>query len=741
MKISVSDNKLRRSTFPVTGMMCAVCAGTVERTVNGLPGVDCASVNFATSSINITWNPDEISPDEIASKVSDAGYGMIVESSARRAVERQEQEEKRTYSRLKIKVAFAWVITIPLMALCMMNFHFPGMQWVICLLALAVMIGCGGGFYKKGFRNLFSGNASMESLVALSTLVSFLFSLFNTLFPEYWTSKGIPANLYYEASAMIIAFVLTGKLMEQRARHSTGAALRALMSLQPGIAHVRKEDGSVMDVSVSDLLVDDCMIVRPGERIPADGIVLSGNSGVDESMLTGESLAVEKKPGDKVVAGTLNLSGAIEVKAERVGEETELARIIRNVREAQGSKAPVQRLVDKVSRVFVPVVLGLSLLTFAIWTAIDASDISLGVMAAVSVLVIACPCALGLATPTAIMVGIGCGARRNILIKDATALEKLSKVNILCIDKTGTLTEGVPRVVDVVSTESLSESFLVALASLEIKSSHPLADAIVKWTEKEKIVPEECEEFTYIAGKGIIGTVGGAKYWIGSEKLAGECGASIDPESGAAIDRWLSEGAGIVLAGEMGKFVAAFKVTDVLKEDAARTVTGLRELGVETVLLTGDNPATAAHVASLIGITKVEAGFLPDDKQKYISKMKREGKVVAMVGDGINDSQALAEADVSVAIGSGSEIAIETAQLTLTGNKLSNLPEAFRLSSKTLRIIKENLFWAFIYNILGIPLAAGVLYPAFGILLSPMVASAAMAVSSVCVVCNSLRIK
>lgn len=732
----------KRGTFPVTGMMCAVCAGTVERTVAALPGVDEASVNFASSTVNITWNPEKITPETIAGKVRDAGYDMIVDSSEKRAVERQQQEELKIYRRLKVKVALAWILTLPIMALCMSGVTFAAKQWVILMLTLTVMIVCGSDFYRKGFVNLVRGSASMESLVAVSTLVSFLFSVFNMFFPSFWISKGIPADLYFEASAMIIAFVLTGKLMEQRARHNTGSALRALMSLQPGVAHVVKHDGKIVDIAVADLLVGDRIIVRPGERIPADGTVISGTAGVDESMLTGESLGVEKKEGDKVVSGTLDLNGSIEIEARKVGDDTELARIIRNVREAQGSKAPVQRLVDKVSRVFVPVVIGLALLTFVVWIAAGGRDnLAIGVMAAVSVLVIACPCALGLATPTAVMVGIGCGARHNILVKDAAALEKISKVDVLCIDKTGTLTEGVPEVEDVRWTAEKSDTFMNALAALEQRSAHPLAGAITKWAEKENAVASGCDEFEYITGKGIVGTVGGKRYWVGSGKLAGECGAKIDAESAGMIDGWLRQGAGVVLAGTEGELTALFKITDKVRPDAAETVVQLRKLGVETVLLTGDNEATAAHVARIVGIDKVEAGLMPDGKQNYIKELKRKGRIVAMAGDGINDSQALAEADISIAIGTGSEVAIETAQLTLTGNSLGNLPEAFRLSEKTLRIIKENLFWAFIYNILGIPLAAGVLYPSFGVLLSPMLASAAMAVSSVCVVCNSLRIK
>lgn len=732
---------IERGTFPVTGMMCAVCAGTVERTIGNIKGVYEASVNFASSLVNITWNPSEVEIAYICEAVRKAGYDLIVAETAKKAVEEQEERERASYLKLRLRMILSWVFTIPIMAICMFHFHFPGDVYLSGALALVVMAYCGSDFYKKGFVNLFRGNASMESLVAISTLVSFLYSVFNTFYPECLNAEGLTADLYYEASAMIICFVLTGKLIEQRAKRNAGSALKALMALQPDVAHVKMTDGTIMDLPVDKVLIGDNVIVKPGERIPVDGVIIAGECSVDESMLTGEPMAVEKGKDDGVTAGTLCVSGSIDVRAEKVGDNTELAGIVRKVREAQGSKAPVQRLVDKISRYFVPVVILLSILTFAIWMVVDSRNLPLAIMAAVSVLVIACPCALGLATPTAIMVGIGAGARKNIFVKDATALELLSKVDVLCIDKTGTLTEGAPRVVEFLTVEGIDPATIRAVVSLERRSGHPLADAIVKWAEERGEKFDEYEKFTYLSGKGIVGEINGKSYWIGSEKLAKQEDAALPDKWTLTLRKWSEEGAGYIFAGEKGKVGVAFKVADEVRPDAKATVERLREDGIETILLTGDVMATARYVASEVGIKHVEAGLMPSDKQEFIKEEKEKKHVVMMVGDGINDSPALAEADVSVAMGTGSEIAVDTAQLTLSGRNLMSLSDAIKLSNRTVKIIKENLFWAFVYNILGIPLAAGLFYPAFGLLLSPMVASAAMAVSSICVVSNSLRIR
>ncbi len=742
---------MKKATYPVTGMMCAVCAGTVEKTVAQCPGVKDASVNFASAEVSFSYDPTKVTPEEIAHAVNEAGYEMIIVNSAIEAVEEKEKAEHEQYVKMRHNLIIAWVLTIPLSVICMLHVHFPGDSWVQCLLALGVMVTSGRRFYVSGIRHLFSGRPDMDSLVAISTLVSFLFSLFNTITPQTLTNAGIPADLYYEAAAMIIAFVSTGKFMEMRARRNTGTAIRALMGLQPSEALLVENDGSVKRVKIEDIKRGDLISVRPGDRIPVDGIVTSGHSVIDESMLTGEPEGVEKIAGSKVSAGTLNTNGTLTVKATEVGAGTELARIIECVREAQGSKAPVQRLVDKISAVFVPTVISISILTFIVWICFGTIHLPIAILAAVSVLVIACPCALGLATPTAVIAGIGRGAREGILIRQATALELLSKITVLAIDKTGTLTEGKPRVTSVSSSpdSALTPELIDAVYALEMKSSHPLAGAITEWCESQKASnkPEEKnppltepDSFDYIPGKGIIGYVNGKRYWIGNESLCATEGAHVSDELHKEIEKWMSEGAGVVIAGDSEKALVAFKVADTIRKDAAEAIAALKADGIRPVLITGDRLATARYVADAVGIDEIVADALPGDKQAAIIKLKEEGEVVGMAGDGINDSQALAEADISIAMGGGSDIAIEVAQLTIVSGKLIYIPRAVRLSASTLRIIKENLFWAFVYNTAGIPIAAGVLYPLWGILLSPMVASAAMAFSSVCVVLNSLRL-
>ncbi|MBD5172588.1 MAG: copper-translocating P-type ATPase [Bacteroidales bacterium] len=730
-KENIGDSgKAKRGSFPVTGMMCAVCAGTVQSTLQSQQGVESADVNFATQEATILWNPEQTSPEQLAEAVRTAGYDMIVASDLAEATTLKDEEEARAWKRMKWKTVLAWTLTIPLATLCMIHIHFPGEAWVYMVMTAIVMGVCGRDFYVRGWQSLRHRRPSMDTLVALSTGVSFLFSAFNTIRPVYFERHGINADLYYEGAAMIIAFVLTGKLMETRSRRNTGAALRALMGLQPREALLVLPDGSVRTVDIDSLRPGDIVAVRPGERVPVDGTVVKGSTSIDESMLTGESEKVEKMPGAHVTAGTVNGLGTIDIRARKVGADTELARIIRSVHEAQGSKAPVQRLVDKVSAVFVPTVIAISILTFCIWYFSGPGHLPQALVTSISVLVIACPCALGLATPTAIMAGIGAGARRGILIKDATALELLARVDTVVFDKTGTLTKGEPRVTGVVGEGCERE-----LYGAELKSTHPLAEALCYYFKEKGVEAISPEEFHYIPGKGMEFRTGGTLYRAGSAELA----STGNEELREAVAARLSQGEGVVVVERDGRAVMAFSVADTLRPDSAETVKTLEGMGIETILLTGDRRATAEAIARKAGIDKVEAETLPADKYHFIRRLREEGRKVAMIGDGINDAEALAEADVSVAMGGGSDIAMEVAQLTLVGARPSSLPDAIRLSGATLRIIRENLFWAFIYNAIGIPLAAGALY-GVGFLLTPMFASAAMALSSVCVVTNSLRL-
>ena len=581
----------------------------------------------------------------------------------------------------------------------------------------------------------------MDTLVALSTSIAFLFSLFNTLCPGFWLGKGLEPHVYYEASGVIIAFVLLGKLMEERAKNSTSSAIKGLMGLQPKTARL-VTDGREEEVPISNLQVGNVVSVRPGEKIPVDGTLLQGSSSVDESMLSGEPIPVEKNAGDRVLAGTINQKGAFTMEATSVGGTTVLAQIVQMVQSAQGSKAPVQRIVDKISGIFVPVVVLLSFLTFVCWLVIGGeSYFSYALLSAVSVLVIACPCALGLATPTALMVGMGKGAEQHILIKDAFALENLCKVNTVVLDKTGTLTEGVPVVTDSYWISDDNIRYLDVLYTAEQKSEHPLASAILCWLEESGAKVCEAENFESLTGRGVRIQVEGVTYWVGSQGLLDIFQAGIPEKVRKQIGQWQEDGQSVVFYGQETRLLAVLAISDRIKPTSAEAVKELKKQGIEVHLLTGDGVRTAERVAATLDIGYYKAEVMPNDKEEYIISLQQQGKKVAMVGDGINDSQALARADVSIAMGKGTDIAMDVAMVTLITSDLLLLPSAIRLSKQTVRLIYQNLFWAFIYNVIGIPLAAGVLFPINGLLLNPMLASAAMAFSSVSVVLNSLRLK
>lgn len=725
--------------LPVLEMSCAVCAGNVESTVQALSGVEKASVNFAAGTLTVTYNPSVITLEVMQAAVQAAGYDLIVE--AEDPVAMQEEKARMHYKILRRNTIGAWTLSIPLALLGMVFMHVPFGNWIMMVLALAIMIFFGRSFYVNGVRHALKGKANMDTLVALSTSIAFLFSLFNTLCPGFWLGKGLEPHVYYEASGVIIAFVLLGKLMEERAKNSTSSAIKGLMGLQPKTARL-VTDGREEEVPISNLQVGNVVSVRPGEKIPVDGTLLQGSSSVDESMLSGEPIPVEKNAGDRVLAGTINQKGAFTMEATSVGGMTVLAQIVQMVQSAQGSKAPVQRIVDKISGIFVPVVVLLSFLTFVCWLVIGGeSYFSYALLSAVSVLVIACPCALGLATPTALMVGMGKGAEQHILIKDAFALENLCKVDTVVLDKTGTLTEGVPVVTDSYWISDDNIRYLDVLYTAEQKSEHPLASAILCWLEESGAKVCEAENFESLTGRGVRIQVEGVTYWVGSQGLLDIFQAGIPEKVRKQIGQWQEDGQSVVFYGQETRLLAVLAISDRIKPTSAEAVKELKKQGIEVHLLTGDGVRTAERVAATLDIGYYKAEVMPNDKEEYIISLQQQGKKVAMVGDGINDSQALARADVSIAMGKGTDIAMDVAMVTLITSDLLLLPSAIRLSKQTVRLIYQNLFWAFIYNVIGIPLAAGVLFPINGLLLNPMLASAAMAFSSVSVVLNSLRLK
>lgn len=737
-KKSVNHNEQR--IFPVSGMMCAVCANTVQKTVGGIRGVEESEVNYASATLKVTWDPALTDPEEMARALDKAGYVLIVESDEARAEAEAEARELSAFRRMRSRLAVAWAITIPLCVACMAHIHMAALPWIYMAATAVVMFWCGLDFYRRGFRALAAKAPNMDSLVAISTLISFLYSVFNTILPEALAGHGIDAGLYYEGAAMIIAFVLTGKYMEMRSRRHTGDALRALMGLQPKEALKVAADGSLTPVPISEIRPGDNIAIRPGERIPVDGKVKSGEATVDESMLTGEPIPVEKTPGTSVTAGTLCDKGMLTVTASRIGAATELARIIASVRRAQASKAPVQRIVDKISAIFVPTVFAIAIITFIIWICIGTEYLPQAVVTSISVLVIACPCALGLATPTAIMAAIGRAASDGFLIKDASALEQFADIDTIVFDKTGTLTEGRPQVAEIFFARDMDhEEILQAegvIYGAEMLSTHPLAEAICGYFKKKGTVLVHPDTYSYKAGEGLEAVSGGTFYRIGNPALAA---ASDDIELRMHIADMERRGMSIAVVTADSRLVAAIGIRDTLRAGIGDTIATLRREGITPVLLTGDRKAAALTVARETGIDTVHAEVSPADKLQVIAALQTEGHKVAMAGDGINDAEALAKADVSIALGGGSDIALETAQITLVAGNINTVTAAVRLSRTTVRIIRQNLFWAFIYNTLGIPLAAGALYP-LGFMLTPMFASAAMALSSVCVVTNSLRL-
>ncbi len=729
-------------------MSCASCALNVERMLKKQPGIRSASVNYANASAQVEMVPADVDLNDLQQAIRAIGYDILITD---KEAGNREAEQQVRYRQLKINMTGSLILAIPVMIISMlfMDHHAShgGISPINLLLAgltLPVMAWFGRNFFIGAFKLARHGQANMDTLVALSTGIAYLFSLFNTFFPRFWLSRGLQPHVYYEASAVIIAFILIGKVLEEGARGKTSSAIKKLMGLQPDMATLIDESGREVQVPIARLMINDQVRVKPGEKVPVDGTLISGSLTLDESSITGESMPADKQAGDTVFAGTLCVNSSALISAGRVGSETVLAGIINMVQKAQGTKAPVQKIVDRIAGIFVPVVLGISVLSFIIWMLAGGDDaISHALMAMVTVLVIACPCALGLATPTAIMVGIGKGARNGILIRDAESIELMQKVKAVVMDKTGTLTEGRPAVTDIIwlADENTRSETEPVLLEMEKRSAHPLAQAIVTALEKNTHGPVSLDEFENVTGKGIKAVFAQRHYFSGNSRFLADEGIPIGAENEEKIKELQSNARTVVFFAEKTTVLAIIGLADTLKPNSSEAVHQLKSAGIAVYMLTGDNHQTAASIARLAGIEHYHANMLPSDKADFIKNLQADGVAVAMVGDGINDSQAMVQADVGIAMGKGSDIAMDVSGITLISSDLRQIPKAFRLSRLTVRTIKQNLFWAFIYNIIGIPVAAGILFPIWGFMLNPMIAAAAMALSSVSVVSNSLRLR
>ncbi|MFN3849856.1 MAG: heavy metal translocating P-type ATPase [Spirosomataceae bacterium] len=727
-----------KKNFSVLNMTCASCASSVQSILENQTGVISASVNYANAMAQVEYIPTLVEPKELKKALQSIGYDILIDESEE-AKDELEKAKLQKFDTLKKKTIGAIILSIPIVLIAMFFMDLPYGNYIMWALATPVIFIFGGQFFINAWKQTKHGSANMDTLVALSTGVAYIFSVFNTLFPSYWHNKGLHAHVYYEAAAVVIAFILLGKWLEERAKGQTSSALKKLMGLQPKTVTIVHQGGHQMEVSITAIKIDDVMLVKPGEKIPVDGEIISGNSFIDESMLSGEPIPVEKTVNHKVFAGTINQKGSFQFKATKIGSDTILAHIIKMVQEAQGSKAPVQKLVDKIAGIFVPIVIIISILTLITWIILGGENgLIQGLLTMVTVLVIACPCALGLATPTAIMAGVGKGAENGILIKDAESLELATKINAVVLDKTGTITEGKPTVTNIFWKKE-DPILLEALVSVEKQSEHPLADAIVNHFKDVNSIT--VNHFESITGFGAKAQIGNEVYLIGNQNLLNNHSIKIDFALQEKAQYWLEQAKTVIWFSNSKEALAVVAIQDQIKETSKNAISQLKANGVQVYMLTGDNPKTAALVAKIAGIENFQAEVLPAQKAAFIKSLQQKGNVVAMVGDGINDSSALAQSDVSIAMGKGSDIAMDVAKMTIISSDLTKIGQAIKLSKITTSTIKQNLFWAFIYNLIGIPIAAGVLYPINGYLLNPMIAGAAMALSSVSVVTNSLRLK
>jgi P-type Cu2+ transporter len=728
-------------TYPVTGMHCASCAARTESFVKALPGIKNASVNFADTSIMVEFSPEEISAEEMKKAVQSIGYDIIIDEA--NSEEMKEEAQLSYYKKIRLNTTGAALLSIPLVIIAMAFMNIPYANFIMMALATPVVFWFGRQFPAGAWKQLKHRTANMDTLVALSTGIAYIYSASVTIFPDFFHKAGIHGHVYFEASAVIVTFILLGKMLEEKAKSNTSSALKKLIGLQSKTVVLVTAEGEQKEAPVSSVMPGDTLLVKPGTKIPVDGTIISGSSFVDESTISGEPIPAEKTVNSKVYAGTINQKGSFRFRADKVGGETILAQIINMVKAAQGSKAPVQHLVDKVAGIFVPVVISIALLSGAIWF-ISGTDNAFthSLLAIVTVLIIACPCALGLATPTAIMVAIGKGADNGILIKDAESLEIAHKVNAVVLDKTGTITMGEPAVEAIVWKKDSDSEAAKILLGIQRNSEHPLAEPVVRFLESSGITSAlTVSDIESVTGKGIQATVNQKLFRVGNRKMMDESDIHIGKDLIALAEEWQNKAMTVFFFSDSKDALAVIAVSDKIKESSVEAIRQLHRMGIEVHMLTGDNEHSASKIAAETGVDSYMAELLPQAKYDFIKELQKQGKVVAMVGDGINDSQALAQADVSIAMGKGSDIAMDVAKMTIISSDLSKIPGAIKLSQLTTSTIRQNLFWAFVYNVIGIPVAAGALYPLFGFLLNPMIAGAAMALSSVSVVSNSLRLR
>lgn len=732
------NKEIVKKTFPVLKLHCASCAKRTEDILNKQEGVVNAVVNYATTNAIVEYNPNITSPEKLRDVVQKGGYDLFIEEQ-QDAADKLEEIHSKTTADLKKRTTWAIILSIPVVVIGMFLMHIPYANEIMWVLSTPVVFWLGRDFFINAWSQAKQRAANMDTLVALSTSIAYIFSVFNTLFPGFWIERGVEPHVYFEASSVIIAFILLGRLMEERAKGNTSSAIKKLIGLQPKTVTLINANGEQKEIPIAQVNIGDTVLVKPGEKIAVDGNIIEDSSYVDESMLTGEPVPALKKEGDKVFAGTINQKGSFKFTAKKVGASTILSQIIKMVQDAQGSKAPVQKLVDKIAGIFVPVVISIAILSFILWLILDpVNGFTHGLLALVTVLIIACPCALGLATPTAIMVGIGKGAEKGILIKDAESLESAKKVNAIVLDKTGTITEGKPVITDIIwhNNDNSAAKYLVGI---EKQSEHPLAEAILNYFQDMPVAA--ITGFESITGKGVKAMADGQIYYAGSQKLMAENNIIIDKFMEHEAQKLNNGFKTVVWFADSKNVLAVIAIADKIKDTSKEAIHQLQIAGIEVHMLTGDNDMTAKQIAAETGINYCKAEVLPAEKAAYIKELQQQGKVVAMVGDGINDSAALAQADLSIAMGQGSDIAMDVAKMTIISSDLTKIPEAIKLSSQTVKTIRQNLFWAFIYNLIGIPIAAGILFPINGFLLNPMIAGAAMALSSVSVVTNSLRLK